>query len=220
MDGKRALLFANGVLEAVGAIRAYLRPDDYLVAVDGGLGHLDCLGRQPNILIGDLDSVDPARVLALENAGVEIKKYPVDKDETDLELALQFVAQQGFKTIRVVGALGGRIDQMLGNLYLLSLESLTGCDVRLEDGMTEVALVKGKIVIDGQPGDIISLLPLGVSVVGVTTTDLKYPLHAETLFPDHSRGISNVMLKSRCRIKIEEGKLLCIHMRSQSVSSL
>jgi thiamine pyrophosphokinase len=219
MSGRRALLFANGELESVETMRAYLRSDDYLVAVDGGLRHLDRLGRRPEILIGDLDSVDPTCVLALQQAGVEIKKYPVEKDETDLELALLLAVQQEFKEIRVVGALGGRIDQMLGNLYLLSLDSLVGRDVRLEDGKVEVALIRKEIAIEGQPGDIVSLLPLGEPVSGVTTFDLKYPLHAETLYPNHTRGISNVMLKDRCRVSIESGQLLCIHMRSEFVSS-
>ena len=219
MDEKRALLFANGLLEDVGEMQPYLQPDDYLVAVDGGLKHLDRLGRQPNILIGDLDSVDPGRVIALREAGVEVEKYPVDKNETDLELALLFAVRQGFKVIRVVGALGGRIDQMLGNLYLLSLDGLVGCDIRLEDGKIEVALIRKEIAIEGEPGDIVSLLPLGAPVTGVTTFDLKYPLRAETLYPDHTRGISNVMLESQCRVTIESGQLLCIHMRSQFLSS-
>ena len=101
-----------------------LQEDDFLVAVDGGLRHLLAINRQPHLLIGDLDSVTPEQLEALSSGGVEIQRFPVEKDETDLELALLETTRRGYKTIILVGALGGRIDQMLANLYLLMLPQL------------------------------------------------------------------------------------------------
>lgn len=190
-----------------------LRQDDTLIAADGGANHLKRLGLTPAILIGDLDSANPEDISALEAAGVSVLRYPVDKDETDLELAMEFAIRQGYRQICIVGALGGRFDQTLGNLFLLSAQALSGLDVRLEDGREEVFLVRSYHEIVGKPGDTVSLLPLGTPVTGIVTTHLRYPLNHETLYPDRTRGISNVMLAESAAVAIENGLLICIHTR-------
>jgi thiamine pyrophosphokinase len=216
--GRRALIFANGDLMDRQALRAMIRPDDFLVAADGGLRHLRALGLQPEVLIGDLDSVEPEEVDALRAQGVRIEQYPVHKDETDLELAVEMVLQAGCKTLLIVGALGGRLDMTLANLFLLTLPALKKVDARLEDGIDQVFLIRAGLtgrVIEGLPGDRVSLLPLGGPVRGVHTTGLFYPLHAETLYPERTRGISNRMLEPQAHVSLESGTLICIHSRQQ-----
>jgi len=209
---RRALIFANGELAVPPAIAEMIRPDDLLVAADGGLRHLSRLGLRPNWLVGDLDSVSPEEVESLQGAGVRILRYPVDKDETDLELALQAVITAGYTSIRVIAALGGRLDQTLGNLFLLQLPGLADRDVRLDDGHEEVLLVRQQVELTGQTGDTLSLLPLGGPASGIWTEGLRYPLHGETLYPERTRGISNVFLGDLVRVRLEQGMLLCIHM--------
>ena len=70
------------------SVKQHLRPDDWLIAADGGLNVMKSIGLLPHLLIGDLDSVSLSDVGELQAAGVEIRQYPVEKDETDLELAL------------------------------------------------------------------------------------------------------------------------------------
>jgi thiamine pyrophosphokinase len=213
MNPSRAVIFANGELNDLEAARVLLQPNDLLVAADGGLHHLQRLGLLPAVLIGDLDSVDPAEVPPLEAAGVRVLRYPPEKDETDLELALQYVLSAGCRAIRILGALGGRLDQTLGNLFLLSRSDLESCDVRLDDGREEVFLIRQQAVVEGLPGDTVSLLPLDGPAVGVVTQGLYYPLHAETLYPERTRGISNVLLAGRASVSIKKGLLVCIHTR-------
>ena len=124
---KRALIFVNGSLPDPQKVRFLLEPDDWLVAVDGGWYYLKALGLRPHLLIGDLDSVAAEDVAALEAQGVEIRRFPVHKDETDLELALLAVRAAGVTTLRVAAALGGRLDQTLANLFLLLLPELEDC---------------------------------------------------------------------------------------------
>ena len=183
---ERAVIFANGELPDPIALARFLLPGDLLVAADGGLRHLYTLGLQPHWLVGDLDSVSPQDVRSLEAAGVRIWRYPVDKDETDLELALRAVLSNGCRSIRIAAGLGGRLDQTLGNLFLLQLPDLAGCDVRLEDGDEEVFLIRQEMEVVGQPGDILSLLPLGGPARGIWTEGLRYPLHGETLLPERT----------------------------------
>ena len=220
MPGKRAVIFVNGEMKNPAAVSRMLRRDDLLVAADGGLRHLEKLGLQPHYLIGDMDSLPPAQVERLEQAGVSVKRFPTSKDETDFELALDLVHEKGCKTIVIVAGLGGRSDQMLGNLLLLTRASLHGCDVRLDDGREEVFLVRGAAQVCGCVGDLVSLIPLGQAARGVTTRGLKYPLSAETLRPDQTRGISNVLIEACARVQVESGQLLCFHMRQKEQTCL
>jgi thiamine pyrophosphokinase len=213
MPAKRAFIFANGEIENLPALRGLLRPEDVLISADGGLRHLRALGLTPAVVIGDMDSIPADEAERMENAGTQLLRYPVDKDETDLELALQWAVTQGHRTIRVAGALGGRLDQTLGNVFLLMHPGLAGCDARLDDGVWEVFLIHERAAIHGRKGDIVSLLPMLGPAGGIATQGLRYPLKGETLLPERTRGISNVMLGRRSEVSLEEGVLLCIHQR-------
>jgi thiamine pyrophosphokinase len=208
-----AWIFVNGDLERPDALAALIQPGDFLVAADGGLKHLKRLGRTPGLLIGDLDSTDPADIADLSRRGIPVEKHPVEKDETDLELAVLRVLAKGYTHVRIAGALGGRLDMTLGNLFLLALPAFECLDVRLEDGHEEVFLIRGHGVVEGQPGDRVSLLPFGGPAEGVRTEALYYPLRSETLYPERTRGISNVMLADQAGVSLDRGTLICIHTR-------
>ena len=212
---KRALLFANGELTTQSWLTKFITAEDFLIAVDGGLRHLLPQGRIPHLLIGDLDSVQPTQVEQLRAQGVEIRQYPVHKDETDLELALLAAADLGMQELVIIGALGGRLDQTLGNISLLLLPTLKELSVRLEDGSQEGFVIRTSATLTGHPGDIVSLIPLWGEVTGVVTEGLAYPLYSETLHPERSRGISNVMQGTKAGVNISTGILLCIHEHSK-----
>jgi thiamine pyrophosphokinase len=170
-------------------------------------------------VIGDLDSLFPEDIDQLTRMGVPLERYPVDKDETDLELTINWALRNGFDQLFIAGALGGRFDQSLGNLFLLSRPELAGKDVRLEDGTEQVFLLPRNGVITGQVGDTVSLIPLGEPVEGVNTVGLKYPLGkngvGETLYADRTRGISNVLLAERAAVRFTKGTLICILRRKE-----
>lgn len=209
----RALVFVNGELENLAAIKECIQAGDLLVAVDGGLRYLQMLGLQPHTVIGDLDSVDPAQLESLQDAGVKILRFPRDKDETDLELALQIPEVMEAQQILIVAALGGRLDHTLANIGLLTRPALLEKDVRLEDGTTEAFFIRSVGLIHGQPGDTVSLLPYHNPVTGIWTEGLKYPLAGETLYPDGARGVSNLLTTRRASVHVQSGLLLCVHTR-------
>jgi thiamine pyrophosphokinase len=212
MVEKRAVLFINGELDNLQAMKAVLRESDLLVAVDGGLRYFAKMGLSPHLLIGDLDSVDPKDVLSVENTGTRVVRYPVEKDDTDLELALNLVIDEGYTAVRIAAALGGRIDHTLGNLFLLTRPGLEKIDLRILGPGEEIFVIRQDSEITGKQGDTISLIPLDGPASGVTTQGLYYPLNGETLYPYHTRGISNVMLDARARVRLKEGLLLCVHL--------
>lgn len=210
-DNQRVILFVNGDLPEPEKLRARLTPEDILIAVDGGLRHIIALGLTPDLILGDLDSANPEDVQKFESQGVPVRRYPIAKDETDLELGILAALEHQPAVIWIVAAIGGRLDQTLGNIFLLTQPNLTELDVRLVDGVQEASLIRDHAVITGQPGQIVSLLPLMGPVPGVTTSQLAYPLNHETLYPDRTRGISNLMTTTMASVTIDSGILLCIH---------
>ena len=209
----RALIFVNGDLPDLAAVRRLLLADDFLIAADGGTRHILALGLRPAVLIGDLDSLSDENRRLLDQAGTKIHQSPRNKNETDLELALHFAVEAGYRQLRVVAALGGRLDQTLGNLALLTDPSLAGLDIRADDGVQEAFFTRDGCRLQGDPGDLISLVPWGGEVTGVTTTGLRWPLSGEVLWPYRTRGISNELLDETASVRIDAGLLLLVHRR-------
>ncbi len=207
----RAVLFVNGDLANPNNLT--FTEQDYLVAVDNGVRHALAFNLNPHILVGDLDSVDSDLVSMLMEEGVKISRFSPQKDQTDLELALDFVVKKGFKSILLVAATGGRLDQTLANLDMLIREDLHDLDVWMDDGKTLVFTIPHQKSFSASIKDTISLIPFCDPVTGVTTEGLAYPLKNETLYPHKTRGISNQAISKEISISIDEGILICIHIR-------
>ena len=210
----RALIFANGDFSHPEITRSIVRPDDVIIAADGGARYALALGVIPSVIIGDLDSLTDTEVRVFADMDVHILRFPQAKDETDLELALLHALRAGYNPIVILGAFGGRLDQTLGNIALISNPEAIQSDVRLEDGITEAFFVTSKAEIHGTPGDTISFIPWSNPVEGVSTDGLVYPLNNETLFPYRTRSISNQMLAQTASVNLRSGLLLCIHIRT------
>lgn len=210
---KRAVIFANGQLPDVRAAQSLLRPDDFLIGADGGTIHIFNIGLIPNVVIGDMDSLEASTLRKLTSSNIEINLYPADKNETDLELALDYAIVEGYREILIVAALGGRIDQTLSNLSLLTGSRLKSLVTHIDDGVEEIFFCRDQVQVRGRRGDIVSLIPWGSEVTGVVTENLKWPLRDETLYPYKTRGTSNEMLTEEASIKINSGLLLIVHRR-------
>ncbi|MRR32913.1 thiamine diphosphokinase [bacterium] len=159
MLNERAIVFANGEMPNFDWAKKLISPKDTLIAVDGGLNHCLRMALTPHLLIGDLDSITPEQAEEMSALGCRIEKYPVEKDETDLELALLWAAKKNFSTILIFGALGGRIDQTLANLSLLLLPKLFNLDVRILTEEDEIFVITSEVTIKGSADDRVSLLP-------------------------------------------------------------
>ncbi|HEX7620848.1 MAG TPA: thiamine diphosphokinase [Anaerolineales bacterium] len=207
----RVVIFVNGHLPDLEQVRRLIRPADIFLAADGGTRHALALGLVPSLVIGDLDSLNDEDRRTLEAARTEIRRYPSNKDETDLELALHYGVETGFDQILIVAALGDRLDQTLGNLALLTGSSLAGLDVRVDDGVEQAWFVRTNATVEGNPGDIISLIPWGGEVTGITTDGLRWPLRDETLQPHKTRGLSNELIGETASISLKSGLLLVVH---------
>ena len=208
------MICANGEIDDGPLARAVLGQavEPLVIAADGGVRVARYYDLPIDIVIGDLDSLEPADVDALAAAGVTIQRHPEEKNETDLELALLWAVEQGAGCLRIMGATGGRFDQALSNVYLLALPALRSVDVRIITGRQQAWLMyPGENQIAGQPGDTVSLIPLGGAVEGVRTEGLYYPLRGETLAFGPARGVSNVLQADAARVYLDAGILLAVH---------
>lgn len=212
----RVVVIANGVAPSEATVRHWLQPQverARLICADGGARAALLLGLVPEVVVGDLDSLDEPALAQLREMGCRLVVYPADKDWTDLELALKLAVEEGATEIVILGALGGRFDQELANVLLLLLPELADVSTRIVDERQEMFVARGQAEINGQPGDIVSLVPLGGDVQGITTEGLVYPLRDEPLVSGPARGISNVMAGQVARVTLGSGALLIVYSR-------
>ncbi|MDH3307497.1 MAG: thiamine diphosphokinase, partial [Acidimicrobiia bacterium] len=184
-------------------------PDDaFVIAADSGLDQARRLGIAVDLIIGDLDSVS-ARALA-ESEGIPIEQYPVDKNQTDLELALDAAARLDAVRIIVVGGHGGRLDHLLANAAALTNPVLHGRRVEWLAGRDHAYVVGSGVTVHGVPGQTVSLIPIGGPVTGVTTRGLRWELNDARLDAASARGISNLMTSPYASISTTGGCLFAI----------
>jgi len=208
------LLFANGQAQHGTMVQRVLDEvhTPKIVCADGGALNAVKFGFQPHIIIGDLDSLTAEQVKDFEAQGATIQRYPDEKDETDLELALHWCIDRNATEIYIIGGLGGRFDQTLANIYLLTLPQLDDIHIEVVDAEQSIRVLDaGTHPIDGQAGDTISLIPVGDAVRGILTDNLKYPLNDESLFLGPARGVSNVMEADKATVTFTDGTLLLVH---------
>jgi thiamine pyrophosphokinase len=173
-------------------------------------------GVVPHVVVGDLDSLSLPAQRRLRSAGRELVQLPARKDETDLELALLQAVERGATEIDVVGALGGRIDHTLGNIFLLTMPQLAGTQVRIVDDGAELWVARESTEVPGTPGDLVSLIPLTPEVRGIVTEGLEYRLNGDSLYMGAARGVSNVMTAKRATVTLESGLLLVVKQVAKS----
>lgn len=223
--GAPALIVADGDVADGPLLRAALaeltaagRP--LVVAADGGALKAERLGLVPDVVVGDLDSLSSTVAGTLRGAGLEVYEHPAQKEQSDTELAVREALRRGSRRIVVLAALGGqRPDHALANVLLLTLPELAECEAVLLDGPSTLRVLSGppasEVVLRGQAGDLVSLLPLTPRVEGIRTQGLAYALADEALLQGPTRGLSNVLDAPIASVRVESGRLAIVHTRLQ-----
>lgn len=208
---KRAVIFLNGDKPNKNRVNRILKKTDTIICADGGAKHVSAFGLQPDLIIGDQDSLPTTLIKKFQKTRVEFIKHPVDKDQTDSELAIDYALTHGFSEIVVFGMLGDRIDHVLGSLFFLTFHS-EHMTVRVITNTQDIYVLKNsEVVLKGKKGDYISLLPMTDAKNNVTTQGLAYQLYNDTLPFGKTLGISNQFSKNKATITVSKGTLLVIH---------
>jgi thiamine pyrophosphokinase len=188
----------------------------FVIAADSGLEHAAALGLHVDVLVGDLDSASAAAVRAAERAGVRVERHPIDKEATDLELALDYALATGANRVTVVSGGGGaRLDHHLAELVLLASQRYAPLRLDARIGSARAVPVHaGKAVtLTGAAGAVLTLLALGGRASGITTSGLRWPLRGEALEPGSTRGVSNEIEAGPVRVELTGGTLLVVGSR-------
>jgi thiamine pyrophosphokinase len=212
----RFVIFVNGLIRDYETINPWLRTGDVVIGCDGGTEHCLAIGRRPDLIVGDLDSLNPGIVEKLSSEGTVIERHPAGKDQTDLELAIERAVREGADEILLLGAMGGRLDQTLANLLILAQRDWPVPIFLAEDDQVACVLRgEDELMLRGAIGSTVSLIPLCAEVIGITYQGLKYPLSDATLRFGSTRGISNVLMETPAMIQIAAGVAVVV----QTVSS-
>jgi thiamine pyrophosphokinase len=207
-----AVIIANGLLGASARERELWQRGDLRIAADGGARNArEHLGLAPQVVIGDLDSLDQETRAWLATPGVEFIQYPRAKDETDLELAIDLALQRGAENVTLLGASGGRADQSIANALLLTRAP----HVVMADAAGEMWAATQEAAIEGTIGDTVSLIPIDDRVQGVVTRGLEYSLRDEDLLRGSTRGVSNRLTAARAEVHWTKGLLLVVHLLNE-----
>lgn len=201
----------------------FLKKEKYDVtfAVDSGLAFFYRTHIQPNYIVGDFDSVDPAILSFFQKDEGKLECLNAVKDDTDTEHALHMALEMGCEEVHFFGATGTRLDHVLGNLQLLGLCLRAGVTGILYDTHNKIRLIREKTILrrDGQFGDYVSLIPYTPQVTGLTLQGFKYPLQDHTMSCYYLEGaapvsgVSNEIVEDEAEISLREGILVLIESR-------
>jgi len=206
-----AVVFAGGPVEGRHPAEAQLPvAADLVVAVDSGLELAESLGRAVDLVVGDMDSVSPDALARAELAGAVVRRHPVAKDETDLELAMEEVHAAGVHRVVVLGSDAGRLDHLLGAASTISSPRWRTMEVEAWFGAALLVPVHDSRALPARRGALVSLLALHGPATGVRTHGLRWPLDGDTLEVGSSRGVSNEVLGAEVRVSLDSGSLVAV----------
>ncbi|KUO65774.1 MAG: thiamine pyrophosphokinase [Gracilibacter sp. BRH_c7a] len=213
----RVIVLANGEWDSEwGRLELTKEKTDLLICADGGANLAISSGVLPDILLGDLDSITQENLKKCQDVNVQIKKFPSQKDQTDLELAIEYAQAylESYGTpndeILLYAAGGKRLDHLQGNIALMLGFAQKGRRIKMIDKTYDAwIMLASEEIVRGHVDQEISLIALSEEAQ-VSSQGLFYKLDNLTLSQNATRGISNVFTQEEVQIKIFHGNLLIV----------
>lgn len=175
----------------------------FIAAADAGLETARKIGIEPNLVVGDFDS------LGYTPKAAEVRKLPTEKDVTDMVEAVDAGLERGCDEFWLYGATGGRLDHTLANIQLIAQLSKSGKKAFIfGNGFFLTAITSTTVRINGRVGGTVSIFSLTDRSEGVTLRGLKYPLENHTLLNTFALGVSNEFADKTAEISVGNGTLL------------
>jgi len=211
---RRAIIVANGLINDYDFYKSLFDGKrNFIICADGAAAHLKKLDIMPHLLVGDFDSISEENMDFYKTSGIEIIKFPVMKDMTDTELAVNIAAERGFTEITILGGLGTRADHSLSNIFLIAAMLKRGIKCTIINEHNEIRAIDDKISLQRKENAKVTLLALTEKVTGVTTKGLFYKLEDAVITFGSSFGVSNEFVGDKAEISIKSGLLLVIVAR-------
>lgn len=206
----KALVVSNGDLKNID-IDNYFQSADIVICADGGAKHLFNKNLAPDIVVGDLDSLDLDIIKSFQSLGVELQKHPTHKDKSDTELAIEYAIEKGANDIVLLGATGTRLDHSMANIMMLYKLVNKNINVVIIDSHNEVFITKSQLRLNKKEGYFISIIPLIDSKI--TLKGFEYDTYCVNFNLGSTLGISNIIKDEEGIVKIEDG--ICLVIRSK-----
>ena len=179
--------------------------NEYIIAADGGLEILNSMGIKADLIIGDFDS------LGYKPKGNNVIAYKVEKDDTDMMLAVMKAIELGTGEIVIFGGTGGRIDHTFANIQAMANASKNGILVKMIDEKYEyIVITDGSITIDRRPEGIFSVMSISNKSMGVNIKGGQYSAKNVTLTNDNPTAVSNHFVGKDIEISVKQGTLLIV----------
>lgn len=211
----KCILMTNGYYGDLTYYEKLVKGNDCIICADGGANYAYKMGLVPQYIVGDLDSIEPEIRDHYIARGVGVKKYPRSKDFTDTQLALSLAQEIGVDDIIILGSLGGRLDHTLSNLYAGLEQVEQGTKITHYSPDCVIYLLKGKMTLQGEKGDLVSVLALSDQAAGVNESGFDYPLNNVILEKKNPYAVSNRMSSNTAEISVKNGALLVFHYPGQ-----
>lgn len=206
----KVVIVTNGEINDTEYLRNIIAEASMIICADGAAKHLIKIDIAPDMLVGDFDSIAEEDLKWMETRGVKLVRFPTRKDSTDTELAVDYALEQNPLEIILIGGVGSRWDHSLSNIMLLKKLLRHNVKGRIVNELNDITITQDSLELEGDIGDIVSILPVSEVVKGVNLYGLEYPLENRTIPMGSSLGISNKFKNQRAKITLEEGILLVI----------
>lgn len=203
-DLKKASIFAGADINGVNGDNF---DDNYIVAVDRGLGYIIDNGIEFDIIIGDFDSIESNYLHIIHENEEKVMSFNKDKDMTDLELSIKHVLEMGIDCIDIFGAIGSRLDHTLGNIYMLKKYKKYKITLINENNKI-IYLENNTQIVKSDDYKYISFLPTNDECI-FSVSGVKWELQNHNLEYGSSLSISNEIIDI-ADIDIHKGNLFVI----------
>ena len=208
----RVIIIANGEIEDLRFYRSVITEEDFIICADGGSYLAYLLGIRPDMIVGDVDSIDKELIekFRKSNSDIIIAKFPKNKDKSDLELALERAVILKPNEIIILAGLGKRIDHELTNILLMLGQKEYLYKIKFLSNNSELFTLSKNTVIKNKKGKVLTLIPLTAVIKNVNTDGLKYEIKNKNLMWGNSLTLSNIIMKKEAKIEHDGGILICV----------
>ncbi|WP_353093925.1 thiamine diphosphokinase [Tissierella praeacuta] len=204
----KGLIVSSGTITDYSRLESIVKQVDFIICADGGMNHLIKINRKPDLVIGDLDSINQISLEYIKDNDIPVKKYPSIKDATDTGLAMEYLIDKGCKEIVLMGVTGTRQDHTMANILLLNVLYDKGIKGKIVDDNNIIYLTDGHLELPRLENHYISIIPIVEEGINISLNGFFYNLDNEFIKFGSTYGISNEIVDSVGIIKIHNGRAL------------
>lgn len=204
----KGLIVSNGTIIDYSRLELEANRADFIICADGGMNHLAKINKKPDIVIGDLDSINQFALNYIKNNNIPVEKYPSIKDATDTNIAMEYLIDKGYKEIILMGVTGTRQDHTMANIFLLNTLHDKGIKGKIVDDNNIIYLIDDYLELEYLEDSYVSIIPIVNEGIVISLSGFFYYLDKEFIQFGSTHGISNKIIENIGIIRVHSGRAL------------